>query len=392
MPIPPLRAWLRDTVAPYWTSAPRDSEHGGFFDHIDGDGRPAFDAPKTALAHARLTHTFAHLRELGCGAECDAAGDAAFAFLTSKVWDPVGGGFFKAVGRDGDPEAPEADRRKDFYDQAFALFGFAWRYRVTRDAAAQEWIERLSAWLDANLADPEHGGWHETDDAIRPGANYPLPRRQNPHMHLLEAMLALYETTGEARWIDRAREIVGLFDRHFFDAATGTLREFMNRDFTEAPPPRGRIREPGHHFEWVWLLLHYRRLSGDDSILPAAERLYAFATRFGVERDGIGPAATFDELHPDGTVVTPSKLIWPQTETVKAHLARAEFLGDAAGFARAEAHLAMMFDAFIDAPAARWINQTDREGRTIWADSLSRMLYHNLMCISEAIRLMPHLA
>ena len=393
MPIPPLRNWLRDTVAPYWATAPRDMAEGGFFDHIDIDGNPAIEVPKTALAHARLTHSFAHLRELGANAtDCDPAGQAAFDFLTTRLWDAKEGGFFMKVGRDGDPDAPGADQRKDFYDQAFALFGMAWRYRVLGDEATLPWIQRTMAYLDDRLADPEFGGYHESDEAIRDGAAYPLPRRQNPHMHLLEAMLALFEATGETRWIDRARGIVGLFDRYFFDAGTGTLREFMDRDFTETAPPRGPIREPGHHFEWVWLLLHYRRLSGDDSVLPAADRLYAFATRHGIEQDSIGPAATFDELHPDGSIVKASKLIWPQTETVKAHLARAEFLGDAQGLARAETHLTMMFDAFFpDTKGPVWINQTDREGATIWGDALSRMLYHNLMCISEAIRLLPHL-
>ena len=45
-------------------------------------------------------------------------------------------------------------------------------------------------------------------------------RKQNPHMHLLEAALANLEASGDERFLALADEMVGLFCDHFYDGAT----------------------------------------------------------------------------------------------------------------------------------------------------------------------------
>ena len=169
---------------------------------------------------------------MGAGPWAMEAAEEAFGFLVRHMWEQDGGGFRHKVGREGNPEGPGADPMKDFYDHSFVLFGLAWLLRVTDGERARHWIDRTLAFLDRVLADPEHGGYHE-DDRRDP---YPLPRRQNPHMHLLEALLALYESTGERDWLDRAGGIIALFQTHFFDHETGTLREFMALDFSRRRP------------------------------------------------------------------------------------------------------------------------------------------------------------
>ena len=88
-----------------------------------------------------------------------------------------------------------------------------------------------------------------------------LPRRQNPHMHLLEALLALHAATGEKNWLRRAGALVDLFKRRFSDPQTGALIEFFAEDWSPRPGDEGRLREPGHQFEWVWLLYEYIALT-----------------------------------------------------------------------------------------------------------------------------------
>src|SRR3546814_11907533 len=87
------------------------------------------------------------------------------------------------------------------------------------------------------------------------GEALPLPRRQNPHMHLLEAFLALYEASGEAHWLARAQSIHDLFRRHFLQP--GQLVEFFDADWREVPQ-NGRAgdlrpRDPGPFFHSAWL-------------------------------------------------------------------------------------------------------------------------------------------
>ena len=56
--------------------------------------------------------------------------------------------------------------------------------------------------MQRRLADAQQGGFFEEFAPGRAGAK--LPRRQNPHMHLLEAVLALHAATVEKNWLRRA--------------------------------------------------------------------------------------------------------------------------------------------------------------------------------------------
>ena len=65
-------------------------------------------------------------------------------------------------------------------------------------------------------------------------------------MHLLEAVLALFETTGDKALLASADALVELFRRRFFDSASGSLGEFFTT-WQWAPGPAGTHVEPGHH-------------------------------------------------------------------------------------------------------------------------------------------------
>src|SRR5262249_20967658 len=139
----------------------------------------------------------------------------------------------------------------------------------------------------------------------------------NPHMHLLEAMLALYAFTRDARWAERAQSLGRLFAERLYDPKTGTLAEVFDGAWRRLTPV---IVEPGHHFEWVWLL---ERLNGPvaQDRGEAAARLYDFAARHGVDaKTGL----VWDEVNDAGEVAKPTRRLWPQTERLKALLARAE--------------------------------------------------------------------
>jgi mannose/cellobiose epimerase-like protein (N-acyl-D-glucosamine 2-epimerase family) len=384
----PLRPWLLDRCLPFWAETASDPKYGGFVSLIDSSAKPVLEAPKASLVQARLIYSFAHGAWLGAGSWSAEAAMAAFDFLVRHMWDGEGGGFRHLVGRDGNPEAAGADPLKDFYDHSFVLLGTAWLYRATGEPSILEWAHKTMTFLDAALADPVYGGYHE-DDRREP--SFP-PRRQNPHMHVLEGLLALYEATGQVEWLRRAGAVVRLFTDHFHDSATGTLREFMTGDFSEAPPPAGRIREPGHHFEWTWLLLHYERLSGDGAVREAAESLYRFAMMHGVEKGVALPGVAFDEVTPEGVVLTDSKLLWPQTEALKAFVARAELLGDRESKKLAENQLITMFEHYFLADVGNWSNQLTRDGQVLDGTAPTRVLYHVVMGLSEAMRVFPEWA
>ena len=112
---------------------------------------------------------------------------------------------------------------RDTYGHAFVLLGLAWYYRLTKDAQIRAIVDSTLAFVDEGLAS-QNGGYVDAvpaPDAIR---------RQNPHMHLFEACLALYEALEDPQHLTRAAAIFDLFAERFFQPATGTLCEYFTAE------------------------------------------------------------------------------------------------------------------------------------------------------------------
>jgi mannose-6-phosphate isomerase len=89
-------------------------------------------------------------------------------------------------------------------------------------------------------------------------------------MHLLEAALAWIALDDDPAWRRMADAIATLCLEKFIDPASGALGEFFAADWTPASGLEGRICEPGHHYEWAFLLDRWARLTGRTA--PAARR------------------------------------------------------------------------------------------------------------------------
>jgi len=374
-----IRDWLAHDALPLWCGAGRDSEAGGFVEKMTLDGRPILEANKRMRVQARQIYVYshAHLLDWGPPADGPTALEAAyhgFDFLTRQYWHEDGG-FVFSVTRNG----THADTRIESYEQAFAIFAFAWHFRATGDAAAVEWAERTLAFLDDHLGDLEHGGYHENPA-------HDLPRRQNPHMHLLEALLAWHAATGEDIWLRRARDIFALFRSRLFDARTGTLGEFFDAVWAPASGTMGKIIEPGHHFEWVWLLGRYAQATGEDVSAESAA-LYDFAETHGVDRNP-GPATdlAFDSVLRHGTSLDENKRLWVQTEAIKAQLARMEFHHDAAAALRLEVLLERLFALYLSPGTGSWQDHLDPQGKGFAETAPASSLYHLFLALSEVLR------
>src|SRR5262249_20833156 len=161
-----------------------------------------------------------------------------------KAWLGKNKGWAKKLARTGEP----IDDTPDLYDLAFVLFALAWRYRASGDGDAIGRAHQTLDFIETYMrVDGGEDYWH----TLPPDG----PRLQNPHMHLFEACLAAYEASNEQRFLDRAREIANLFRTRFFDGRT--LGEYFTEDLKRCPGEQGRSVEPGHQFEWAWILTHF---------------------------------------------------------------------------------------------------------------------------------------
>ena len=68
-----------------------------------------------------------------------------------------------------------------------------------------------------------------------------------------------------------ADEIVALCLDRFIDRDTAALREFFASDWTPVSGVQGEVVEPGHHYEWAFLLDRWAKLTGRDRPAGSSE-------------------------------------------------------------------------------------------------------------------------
>jgi mannose/cellobiose epimerase-like protein (N-acyl-D-glucosamine 2-epimerase family) len=371
IPFDAVRRWTFDVALPFWADVGLDGELG-FVEQLDLQGRPA-DVPfKRMRVQARQVYVYSHAAALGWKDGLKAA-ENGYRFMLEHGRLPEGG-WARTLGREGGVLDPALD----LYDQAFVIFAFAWFHRATGEPEAARLIAQTLDAIERRLG-------REDGRGFLVALPDPGEELQNPHMHLLEAMLAAYEAGGQGRYAEAASRLVRLFADRMFDPATGTLGEYFGPDWAPAPGERGRIVEPGHQFEWSWLLRHHGRLTGqrhDDQAL----RMFAFGEAHGIDA---GTGLAVDELTSDGALLKGSSRLWPQTELLKARLARAEFdqAVDAAGIAAAANNL---LDRYIaPGPNGAWRDQIGPDGRFLCERVPASSFYHVFLAFSELLRLEP---
>jgi mannose-1-phosphate guanylyltransferase / mannose-6-phosphate isomerase len=347
-------AWLRDAALPLWAGAGVDPAQGFFQEALTVDGRP-HPAARRSRVQARQVFVFATCAKRGYGASLSSIARRGFEGLVASYGRPDGL-FINSVNIDGTP----LDQGVDIYEQAFALLAMAALHAVdptAGDLPAQ--AERtLHALQDRRVVG---GGLRES------GAH---PYQANCHMHLFESSLA-WEEAGVASWVALSDELAELALGKFIDGETGVLREFFDSQWRPLEGEGGLI-EPGHHFEWAWLLERWGRARDDRRARDTARRLYANGLR------GVDPErqVAMNALWEDFSIRDGAARLWPQTEHLKATL----FFGDDAEVLRAAQGLAK----YLDVPArGAWRDKMQADGSFLDEPSPATSFYHLLTAVLE---------
>jgi mannose/cellobiose epimerase-like protein (N-acyl-D-glucosamine 2-epimerase family) len=365
-----IHDWIFSSALPWWAAHGVDRADGGFVEQVTPDGRDVGIAFKRTRVTARQIYVFSHGYMMGFAPGLDVARHGVD-FLVSKTWLGPDKGFARKLLRSG----ALLDATPDLYDHAFALFAFAWHHKASGDTASRDWMHRTLDVTEAKLRVADGDGfWHE------------LPpngwRQQNPHMHLTEACLAAFEATGEARFANLARELVTLFTSRFFDPSSQTLAEYYTPDLARAPGDEGRITEPGHQFEWAWILNACRKLLGME-LAPQIRALAHFA-----EQNGVDPATgiTFNIVRDDGVPIDRASRTWPNTERIKAAIALHELDGvDPSAVIAGSGRV--LFDRFLSQNTpGTWIDLVDVNGKPVPGNAPASSLYHVLLAFAEVLR------
>lgn len=293
-----LTTWLRQAALPVWSSLGQD-ETGAFEEVLALDGRHIATS-RRARVQARQLQVYAEAGRQGWRGPWRAVVASGLDHLRSAYLrhDKQ---MRTLIAADGSP----LDDTAMVYDQAFLMFALACISGGTANPTLEEEAAQIRDIL--MQATDAKGGFKEA------GSH---PYQSNAHMHLLEAALAWEEVGGGDRWTALADQIMHLARTQFIDTETGSLHEFFDAGWSPAAGDDGRLVEPGHQFEWAWLMARYGRSRNDAAAIADAWGLYKAGLK-GIDRKrGIA----IDAMNIDGSVRSPRSRLWPQTEWLKASL------------------------------------------------------------------------
>ena len=376
--------WLTVDALPLWEIHGVDRTSGGYFESISFDRqRQVFEShgeTRRGRVVARQMFVFHAGRTLGWESSSPDPLLHGCEYLFSHM-RREDGHFHTAI--DAKSKAPNGSF--SLYEAAFYLFALA---KVHGTLSSEYPVyEAASTFLDLLRQ-----GWGKSNGGFDESRPPSLPLKSNPHMHLLEAALAWIEATEamparQIAWVRMAEEIVGLGMGKFMDPETGAVREFFDESWVPMPDDSGRIIEPGHQFEWAWLLLQWADspYCSEDSrqyCRQAAVRLAELGERFGV--DPVRGVA-FNELWDDMTPRDASAKLWPQTERLKAWCAVAkdsttQEKGDSACLNLSKAILGLQ--RYLKAePLGLWQENMSADGTFSCEPSKASSLYHIVCAI-----------
>lgn len=213
------------------------------------------------------------------------------------------------------------DKRVMAYGHAFVILAAASCVRAGIKPAMKT-INETFDFMETYFWDAGAGAYNDERDAsLETLSPY---RGQNANMHMCEALLAAWQATHDARFLDRAEQLA---ERFAFDLASqtdGRIWEHYDQNWKvdmtfNIDFPNDRYKpwgfQPGHQTEWSKLLMILDKERPDEKWLPRAKSLYDKAIETGWD-------AAFGGLvygvAPNGSVCAPEKYFWVQAESFAA--------------------------------------------------------------------------
>lgn len=351
-----VQAHFRQVIVPLWQGPGWNAELALPYEALSPAHQPLPPQRYRAMACARQLYVFASLIDDPAFPAAAERAAALFRSLQSHFHDAEHGGWFYSI----DPHGAPLDQRKDLYTHAFIIFACAHYWAKVREplvesvlnAALQVVLEQFSAGNGLYEASLEQD-WSSLGSG-------PL---QNPLMHLAEAFLATLSVREDPTVQCALLALTDGMQQHFIEPVHNVMLE----------KPRGAVDnwfEPGHQFEWLFLLASSPLLR-DTALHGSLDRAFGFAEQVGVDPQ---TGAVCGMLAPDGTLRDGTQRIWAQAEYLRALTLRPE------GAERVQRQLLALQQRFLY--TGGWYECRDGQGNVSREDMPSTTPYHLATCYS----------
>ncbi len=367
-----LENWVKLHALPLWASLGVCSNTGGHVEQLSANGTPDTSVNVRMRVQSRQIFAFSYMKDAGWFDQGEG--------IANDLWN------FCLARRDGihysqlmNSNHEVLDSKEDVYDYAFHILANGWLYKVTESEEKLSHAYALAEYIDEAYKS-KYGGWVE--------GNFDYGcRRQNPHMHLFEAFLSLYEISNDSSWLLRSEHIYSLFESVFFSPEYGALLEYFDEDWSVPCDRELVVTEPGHMYEWVWLLIKFQLLS-DRDISCIIRDVYNRA-------ESLTPNAgdlICDSVNLISGVRLETKRCWPMTEAIKAHCSMVS-LGYEEALAKAQKCIDTLMRCYFKArEPGMYIDHLGKNDEVISSSMPASTMYHIVVAALEASRLRNRLA
>ncbi|KJZ64471.1 AGE family epimerase/isomerase [Pseudomonas fluorescens] len=291
---------FQDVIVPLWQGPGWNADMALPYEALDAEHQPLPPQRYRAMACARQLYLFSSLIGQVPAAEERAA--ALFRALQQHFHDAEHGGWFYSV----DPQGAPLDQRKDLYTHAFILFACAHYWDKVREPLVESVLNAVLEVVAQRFATGD--GLYEAS-LDRDWSSLESGPLQNPLMHLAEAFLATLSVRKDVAVQDALIELCTAMQKRFIDPQHCVLME----------KPLGAVDnwfEPGHQFEWYFLLESSSLLRGS-TLHDSLERAFAFTEQLGVDQQ-TGAVRAMLDLQPNGPPRDATQRIWAQAEYLRA--------------------------------------------------------------------------
>jgi len=399
--------YLTQTLLPFWIERSPDRECGGFLTYFDRHGRATGEATKTFLMQIRMLFTMAAAHRAGYGGgRCAELAEMGARFILDHYWDNEHDGWIWIADREGRPTVAD----KVGYGQCFAMYAFSEYALATGDGRGRDAALRTLDAISRHMTDPRNGGFFELmepDWRPKPPGRAGGDRKSlDVHMHMMEALTALFELTGEDAHRCRLLEVIDLILTRTLHPETGLGYVQFALDWTPLPailfetewgrdaePDGGPahpldMTSPGHNVELAWLLLHADDVLGVPRHTHAdvVRRICDHCVEFGLDAELGGVYADVPMARPP---LKTEKQFWQQAEVLIGMLDACSLLGDEKYWTAFRNVYDFVFDKLVVMDAGgEWYERVDREGNPI-DDALGhawKISYHTVRSMIEVVR------
>ncbi|HKI69663.1 MAG TPA: AGE family epimerase/isomerase, partial [Verrucomicrobiae bacterium] len=279
-------------IMPFWCGPALDREQGGWMACLSNDLKPDRTKPKGLIVNSRILWSFSAVFQAWPEALYRQMANRALEVVMNSFWDTEHGGAFWQLDGDGRVlDGSKKTYGQAFYIYALVEYfrAFGGNAALVRAKELFDLIER-HAHDDRNGGywEVRQRDWSEAGaDARLSEKDLNEKKSMNNHLHVLEAYTNLYRVWKDRRVEERLRELIALFEHRILDSHTLHLHHF----FDETWKVRSNTYTFGHDIEGTWLLCEAAEVLGDDDALlkqtqATALRMAEAVLNEGIEEDG----------------------------------------------------------------------------------------------------------